>query len=102
MEIILEHGSTEDDGVGISDVSLKKKVLQHCDDGEDSNTSQSSDSEVHGKTAKNHQKKHKNAKNMSENSDSSHLLPVSKNKQKQERFDREKTKNANVNMQSNS
>ncbi|XP_011707969.1 PREDICTED: uncharacterized protein LOC105462817 [Wasmannia auropunctata] len=94
MEIILEHGSTEDDGVSISEVSLKKN-LQQCDDGTDSSdASQSSDSEVHAKTAKKPQKKHKNTKSISEDSDSS--LLVSKNKQKQKRFDKEKTKNVNV------
>ncbi|XP_071574726.1 uncharacterized protein [Temnothorax nylanderi] len=100
MEIILEHGSTEDDGMGISDVSLKKKLLQHCDDGEDSTTSQSSDSEVHAKTAEKRRQKPKNIKGMSEGSDSSHVLIVPKKKQKQERFDEEKTKNANARVQS--
>jgi len=81
------------------DVSLKKKLLQQCDDGEDSDASRSSDSEVHAKTAK---KCQKNAKSISEDSDSSHLLAVSKNKQKRERLDREIIKNVNINTQSNS
>jgi len=37
-----------------------------------------------------------------EDSDSSHLLTISKNKQKRERLDREIIKNANINTQSNS
>jgi len=88
--------------VDISDVSLKKKLLQQCDDGEDSDVSRSSDSEVHAKIAKKHQKKHKNSKSISGDSDSSHLLTISKNKQKRERLDKEIIKNANINTQSNS
>jgi len=80
MEIILEHESTEDDKMGFSDISLKRKIMQQCDDGEDSNTSQSSDAETYAKIAKKRQKKPKNAKGISEDSDSSHVLIVSKNK----------------------
>jgi len=60
MEIILEHESTEDDKMNFSDMSLKRKIMQ-CDDGEDSNTSQSSDAETYVKTAKKRQKKSKKA-----------------------------------------
>ncbi|XP_036148279.1 uncharacterized protein LOC105829644 isoform X1 [Monomorium pharaonis] len=81
MEIILEHGSTEDDGTGISDVSLKQK-LQPCYDGEDSNTSESDDCDY----AKRRQKNPKHLKDKSD-SDSSDVSIV-KNKQK-ERFDEE-------------
>lgn len=101
MEIILEHGSTEADGVEISDVTLKKKIVQQCDDEENSDTSQTSNSEIHNKTVKKRQMS-KKAIDMSENSNSSNVSIVPKKKRKQERFDEGKTKNTNTRIQSRS
>jgi len=46
MEIILEHESTKDNRMDFSNISLKRKIMQQCDDGEDSDTSQSLDAEI--------------------------------------------------------
>lgn len=85
----------------ISNFSSSQKLLEECSNEENSDSSQSSDSEVHAKTSKKHQKKPENAKETSEDSDSFPALTILKKKQN-ERFAEKETKNTNARAQSHS